>query len=135
MAGLLVNLGEVRMLSLLTNDGQALENNVLRLYQNDKTPAETDTAGDYTQATFTGYVAITLTATDWTITSGAPSDATALEKTFSSTADQALQNIYGYYLVTAVGGELVAAERFTGAPFAIQFNGDQIKVTTKITQD
>jgi len=84
MAGLLVNLGEVRMLSLLTNDGQALENNVLRLYQNDKTPAETDTAGDYTQATFTGYVAITLTATDWTITSGAPSDATALEKTFSS---------------------------------------------------
>ena len=43
----------------------APENLVLRLYQSNTTPAETDTAATYTEATFTGYAPITLTGSSW----------------------------------------------------------------------
>ena len=51
----------------------AASNPVLKLYQNNITPAETDTAATFTEATWTGYAAITLTGASWTVTPGAPS--------------------------------------------------------------
>jgi hypothetical protein len=127
----LVNRGEGLALEYLVNKS-APQNLVLRLYQNDKVPADTDTVSSYTEATFTGYSAITLTGANWTVTDGDPATATYAEQSFTSSANQSVQTIYGYYLTRATGGELVWVERFS-VPQAIQFNGDRISITPKIT--
>lgn len=44
-------------------------------------------------------------------------------------------NVYGYYLTQVTSGKLFAAERFTGAPYVINNNGDEIRVTPKLSLD
>lgn len=134
MALLVTNEGEVIALKALLNH-TAGQNLVLKLFKSNTTPAEADTAGTYTEADFTGYSAVTLTGSSWTVTPGAPSSASYAQQTFTSSADQSAQNVYGYFLVQTSSGTLVYAERFTGAPFVIQNNGDNIKVTPTITAD
>lgn len=134
MAILVPNDGEAIALEYLVNK-DVPEDLILRLFQNNITPAEGDTVSTYTEATFTGYAQRALAGASWTTTKGAPSDVTFASQTFASTADQSLQNIYGYYFVRTTSLDLVAVERFTNAPFAIQNNGDEIRVTPKITAD
>lgn len=129
MTLLVPNNGEARMLKALVNH-TAPENLVLKLYTNNITPAETDTAGTYTEASGFGYAAITLTGASWTITEGAPSDASFAQQTFTFTGN--LGNVYGYFVVQATSGILLWAERFSDGPYPISNNGDQIKVTPKI---
>jgi hypothetical protein len=128
----LPNVGEGRVLrDMVTN-----ENFTLKLFTNNITPAETDTAGTYTEASGNGYAAKTLTNTvtggTWVITEGAPSFVTYAQQTFVFTG--ALGNVYGYYVVGAVSGTLRWAERFTDGPYNIQNNGDEIKVTPRFEQ-
>lgn len=133
MTLLVPNVGEADMLRAVVGH-TAMGNLTLRLYQNNITPAETDGDATYTEATFTGYSAAALTGASWTVTEGAPSDASYAQQTFTSSADQASQSIYGYYLTRGVS-ELVWAERFTDGPYAIANNGDNINVTPKLTLD
>lgn len=109
---------------------------VLRLFKNDITPAETDTAASYTEADFSGYAAITLTGANWAAAvAGAPSSIAYAQQTFTSNAAQALQNIYGYFMTRAASGRIALAERFVAAPFGIVNNGDFISITPTITAD
>lgn len=134
MALVLPNQGEGIALKALLNH-TAGQNLVLRLFKSNTTPAEADTEATYTEATFTGYSSVTLTGSSWTIAEGAPSEASYAQQTFTSSADQASQSVYGYYLTQVTSGKLVTAERFSDGPYAIVNNGDQIKVTPKITAD
>jgi hypothetical protein len=134
MALLVPNSGEGLLLQYALNDA-ASENQSLRLYKNNITPGETDTAGTYTVADFTGYSNISLTGTSWTVTPGAPTEGAYAQQTFTSSADQASQSIYGYYVVGASSGTLLWAERFTNGPYAIANNNDSIAITPKITLD
>jgi hypothetical protein len=131
MALLVPNVGEGLMLEHITGK-TAVENLLLKLFQSNTTPGETDTAGTYTEATFTGYAAKTLTGASWTITTGAPTYASYAEQTFTSTAGSQNQAIYGYYVVGATSGTLYWSERFTDGPYTIVNNGDAIKVTPYI---
>lgn len=126
------NQGEQIILEAATGK-TAPQNLVLRLFTSNTTPAETDTEATYTEASGNGYAAITLTAANWTTTPGAPTETAYPEQTFTFTG--ALGNVYGYYLTQVTSGKLVWAERFTGAPFNIQNNGDQIKITLKLTAE
>jgi hypothetical protein len=131
MALLVPIAGENIILDYLTNNG-APQNLVLRLYSSNTTPADSDTAATYTEATFTGYSAVTLTAGTW----GASSNGTKTygsAVTFTSTADAQNQDIYGYYVTRATGGELLWSERFTDGPYNIANNGDEISVTPSIS--
>lgn len=110
----------------------ALSTLVLRLYQSNTTPAETDTAASFTEYSATGYSAITLTGSSWTITEGAPSSAAYSQQTYTMTG---AGDAYGYYMTRATGGRLSLAERFTSAPFSIPSGGGTIKVTPQITAD
>lgn len=130
MALLVVDGGESLALQYLVNKATP-QDLILELFTSNTTPAETDVIGTYTLATGFGYVNITLTGASWTA-SGTTQIAYA-QQTFTFTG--ALGNVYGYLLKRATGGELVLAERFTGAPFNIANNGDQIKVTPIITAD
>lgn len=120
--------GENIVLEALVNK-TAPQNLVLRLYTSNTTPGESDTAGTYTEASGSGYSAITLTGASWGSASGGSISYAQQTFTFSG----ALGNVYGYYLTQASSGTLVAAERFTDGPYNIANNGDQIKITPTIT--
>ncbi len=137
MSLLVPNQGEAIALSLLVNKtGTYTQRNlILKLFKSNTTPGETDTEATYTEADFTGYSAITLTGTSWTVTPGAPTEASYAQQTFTSSAGSQNQSVYGYMLVQATDGFLVYAERFSDGPYVIVNNGDAIKVTPKITAD
>jgi hypothetical protein len=104
---------------------------VLKLYSSNTTPAETSTAADFTETTGGGYSDAALVAGNWTITGGGPTSAAYPEIVFSF--DGAAGNVYGYYVVQSVSGNLLWAEQFAGAPLNIQNNGDEIRITLQIT--
>ena len=131
MAGKLVNQGEVIMLKASVNH-TAPQNLVMRLYKNDWTPAEGDTERAAPEADFTGYSAKTLAGASWTATPGAPSSIEYAAQEFASSANQATQNIYGWYLTQETSGLLVAAERFS-SPLPFSTDVDAVMLTPVIT--
>lgn len=134
MTLLVPNNGEGDMLTALVAKAAA-ENLALHLFKSNTTPAETDTTATYTEADFTGYAAITLTAANWVVTEGAPSNAAYPQQTFTSSAGSQSQSVYGYYLTRVTSGRIAWAERFADGPYVIVNNGDQVKVTPVITLD
>lgn len=133
MTILVPNTGEIIALSLLVNKTSP-ENLVYRLFATNVTPAETDTAASYTEASGGGYAAITMTGASWTVTGGAPSTAAYAQQTYTFTGPLTTNaTIYGYYVTQATSGTLVLAETFTN--FTPAANGDNIKLTPQITAD
>lgn len=135
MTLLVPNNGEGDALEYFVNKGTP-QNLILKLYKNNITPAETDTAATYTVADFTGYGDITLTGATWGSPSeGAPSSIAYAQQTFTSSAGSQSQAVYGYYMLRASSGRIALAERFSDGPYTIVNNGDAIKVTPTITAD
>lgn len=131
---LIPNNGEGDGLSAFVNKS-ALSDLIMRLYTNNITPAETDTAATYTETTFTGYSAKTLAGANWTITEGNPTSAAYAMQQYTSSAGSQSVSIYGLFMTRATGGRIALAERFTSAPYSIVNNGDYIQVTPNITFD
>ncbi len=124
------DVGENKILEALVNK-TAPQDLVLRLYQNNITPADTDTAATYTEASFPGYSAANLAGASWgsassgTITYGA-------QQTFTCSGT-ATDDIYGYYITQQSSGVLMWSERDGSAPLAIRVSGDAIKITPAIS--
>lgn len=132
MAGVVVRGGQVIALKYLVNFTATPENLVLRLFSNNITPAETDTAGTYTESAGGGYGALTLTGASWTVTSATPSNAAYAQQVFTFTGALSTNpNVYGYYYTRASSADLVMSESFT--LFTPSNNGDTIKITPQIT--
>lgn len=132
MALLVPIVGENKMVEAIVNK-TAPENLVLRLFSSNTTPADSDNAGTYTEATFAGYAGITLTGASWGAASAGTT--TYAQQTFTRTSTGAAQNIYGYYVTQLTSGVLMWAERDGAGPFAITNNGDTIKVTPTLTAE
>ena len=112
-------------------DFSASKHLVLRLFESNTTPADTDTKATYTEATAAGYAEKTLSSGSWTASQvGNIQQAAYAEQTFTFTA--AGNTIYGYYIVTDHATEgsrkLVYSQRFATA-FTPANNGDQLKIT------
>lgn len=104
----------------------------LKLYTNDRTPAEADVLGSYTESTGSGYAAIALTGASWTITTvTGTTTASYAQQTFTYTGAEA--SIYGYYVVDSAGSNLLWAERFSDGPYAIPSGGGSVKITPQIS--
>jgi hypothetical protein len=130
----LVNNGEVVALSLLVNKVTTTRDLVLRLFATNVTPAETDTAGTYTEATGGGYANKTLTGASWTVTGGAPSTASYAQQDYTFTGPLTTNGtVYGYYMTRVTDLDLILAETFTS--FTPTNNGDKILLTPQITAD
>lgn len=123
------DVGENLVLEMIVNK-TAPQNLVLKLYSNNITPSDTDTAGTYTESTFTGYSAITLTGASWGAASGG--SIAYAQQTFTCSGAGS-ENCYGYFVVQATSGTLLYSERGTGVPFTITTVGDNVKVTPTIT--
>ena len=136
MALVVPNNSEVIMLQYITNN-DAPENLSLRLYINNVTPDENSTLATFTEVlNESGYTTggQSLTPGSWSIVSGNPSQAEHTEMTWTFTgALTAPGDGYGYYVTRDTGGELMWAERFTNGPFPITTNGDEIKITPRLT--
>lgn len=131
MALLFPNSGENLVLEMIVNK-TAAQNLVLKLFSSNTTPSETDTAGTYTEATFSGYAAITLTGASW----GAASTTIAYaQQTFTHNGGGVSNSIYGYFVVQVTSGTLLYAERDASAPFTLTNNGDNVKITPTIAAD
>ena len=123
------DVGENLVLAMIVNR-TAPENLVLRLFKNNITPSDTDVAGTYTEATFPGYAAITLTGASWNAPSGG-TIAYGAQQTFTCSGTST-DDIYGYYVTQASSGTLLYSERDGAAPFAVRNSGDNIKLTPTI---
>jgi hypothetical protein len=123
------DVGENLVLEMIVNK-TASQNLNLRLYKSNTTPADADTAGTYTESTFTGYSAITLTGASWGTASGGSIAYAQQTFTCSGAGSEAC---YGYYVTQATSGVLLYSERGTGVPFSITTVGDNVKVTPTIT--
>ena len=73
MAGLVPDTGETLALKNFLNH-TAPQDQVLKLFVNNGTPAEGDTAASYTEMSTQGYASKALTGTSWVVTPGAPTD-------------------------------------------------------------
>ena len=107
------------------------ESLVLRLYSNNRSPAKTDVAGDYTEVIGNGYSAVTLLPENFIFTSGDPTSAAYPQVTFIFTGNAG--NVYGYYVTRETSGDVQFANRFSNAPINIANNGDEIRITLTIT--
>jgi hypothetical protein len=133
MALVVPNASEVIMLNYILNI-DAPENISILLFANNVIPDENTTVATFTEvANGLGYTTggISLTPGSWSVISGNPSQAEHTEVTW--TFSGAVGNVYGYYVTRDIGGELLWAERFTNGPFNITTNGDEIKITPRLT--
>lgn len=130
MALVVPNGSEAQMLNYILNKTTP-EDLTIRLYSNDITPGETDVVGTYTEVTGGGYSSISLTPASWTVTPGNPSSGEHTQVTWTFTGSVGL--VYGYYITRDSTSDLFWAERFTSGPFNIQNNGDEIRVTPRLT--
>lgn len=134
MTLLVPNVGENITLSYLVGKTTTVRDLVYRLFATNVTPAETDTAGSYTEAAGGGYANKTLTGASWTVTNGAPTSAAYAQQTWTFTGALTTNaTIYGYYVTRVTDTDLVLAETFTS--FTPANNGDQILLTPQITCD
>lgn len=126
---------EEHFLDLLTAVGYTL-----KLYTNDVTTGLTAaqkkalTAASFTEATFAGYAAKTLTGGSWTTTQADPSIATYAQQTFTRSSTGAAQTIYGYFVTRTSDGLLRWFEPFAG-PITVTLINDAIKLTPTLTLD
>ena len=135
MTLLFVNNGEAQALRYIVNKDGLTENLIYKLFTNNITPAETDTAGSYTEASGGGYADIELTGSSWVITPGAPAQAAYAQQewTFSGALSGGA-SLYGYYALRAVTLDLMFAERFATARTPANVD-DKLRLTPKVTAD
>ena len=134
MTLLVPDAGEAIALKAFLNN-TAPQDQTLKLFTNNITPAETDVAGTYTEASGGGYAAKSLVGSNWSFTPGAPSSANyTITQTFTFTgALSGGATVYGYYVVQTGTGTLMWSE--AEAAFTPVNNGDNIIMTPTLTAD
>ncbi len=104
---------------------------ILHLFTNNYTPSIGDTVSNYTESTASGYAAITLTGSSWTVsTVSTITTASYGQQTFTYTGGESL---FGYYVTDNTGAILIGAERFSGAPWTIPSAGGTVSLTPSFT--
>ena len=144
MALVIPNVAEEFFLNCITRKIQdPLHSWAIRLYSNNKTPANTDIASDYTAITDgvsvtngDGTYQYSLSHQNFVTTPGSPTSTlyTVTNPKFLFSQDV---TVYGCYVInlaahSQVTDSLIAAQRLTSAPFTAT-NGDSITITFTLT--
>lgn len=113
MAIIVPDEGEVILLNKALQTG---ENGTLKLYTAvSPSLSESTTGANFTEATFTGYAAKTLTSASW---GGASTAAGVTSSTYAAqtwTNSGSAQTILGYYVVGATSGKVLWCEAFSSS--------------------
>lgn len=129
MTLLIPDLGERTLLDWALAEGP--EDQTLKLYTSNTTPAEGDTSATYTEAAGSGYAAKTLTRGTWGAAATATGTTSKAYPQQTWTFSGSLGPVYGYYIEGAVGAELLWAERTFPSGQSFE-NGWQLKLTAKL---
>jgi hypothetical protein len=126
----LSNSGKEIALKYLTGNISTTEILLVKLFTNNTTLSVNDTAASYTEVVngTGGYSYKTLSASSWNVSGNI---AAYPSQTWTFTG--AVGNIYGYYVIRQTTGDLVFSEKFSGGPYNVQTNGDNISVTINLT--
>lgn len=140
MAILAPDVGEVEWLKRTLYGNAGAENITLKLFKSNTTPAETDVAGTFTEADFTGYSSQTLTSSQsgstWavpTTTGGVTSSTYGGGTPRTWTCGVTGNTIYGALYVGATSTVLLASDLFS-TPRTLA-NTDVLNYTPKIALD
>ncbi len=136
MSIVIANSGDQLIAQYLCNKATP-ENLVLHLYTNNVTPAKNSNVATFTEASGSGYSAITLTAANWTVTEGTGNGTTA------TTCTQPVQvftltgalSAYGYFVTGATSNALYFAELFSSGPYTTPSGGGTIQITPTVTSN
>lgn len=129
MAAIVVNGGREVTLNYVVGATQSVQGLTLHYYVNAATVSAALTVGNLTECTEAGYASVALTTNNWTTVGGTTTYGTEQTTTFAGSPGT--QTVYGYYYTRTTDGSLFAVEEL-GAPFAVQNNGDNIKMTPEI---
>ena len=99
----------------------------LKLFVNNLVPSLTTQIEDITECSSMGYEAKTLFGSSWSVeTVDGTTSASYGEQTFDI-EEEVL--IYGYYVTSYDGTQLLWVERFSGAPYTLPVGGGSIGIT------
>lgn len=124
--GIISDYGVQKGLDALTQN-TPFSTSKVRLYSNNRTPSDSDVIGDYTEATFSGYSAVTLPAVPNSTVTAHVASASPSTVTFTLTSGS--QNIYGVYLTDSGNTNLLGAVRDPNAPVAMNTTVNTYQVT------
>lgn len=128
------NAGEVRLLEMIVGKTPLPSGElVLHLYTNqvDLTD-ETVEESNFTEASASGYAAVTLTGANWTASTDlATGVSTAVYDTNVTFTFNVGEDVYGYY-ITNNAGQILWAEEFPSAPFALPSTGGEISIKPQV---
>ena len=106
----------------------------LHLYSNNYTPVAGSLLANFTEATFSGYAAQTITAWQSPITVSGRAQLTASALyTFTKSTGAVGNNIYGYYVTDSTGTTLKWAERDAAAPIDMNTAGKKYTILPTYT--
>ena len=116
MAMIFADVGELELLDKMLKDALTVdEDYTLKLYTNNETPTQASVAGDFTEATFTGYAAKTLTRAGWNAATTISNKASATYGTDQTWTAGSSQTIYGAYVIGTTSTTLLWAELFASS--------------------
>lgn len=112
-----------------------VEDATLKLRTDGVTPAEGDTAGTYTEATFTGYVAKTLngklsSSAGWAVPTTSTGTTSSTYTPVLSWSPTSSQTVTGYFVIGSNSTTLWYAENFASSKALA--NGDTLQLTGKL---
>jgi hypothetical protein len=108
--------GELRLLDTMLKLALSTnENHILKLYKADYTPTSSTASGSFTEATFNGYAARTLTRANWqtTVLVSGKGQSSYGSSPQSWTCGTTGNTIYGYWVEGSTSAKVLWAERFT----------------------
>jgi hypothetical protein len=125
--------GEIELLDKMLKDALSVdETYILKLYSNNYTPVDASAASNFTECTFTSYVAKTLTRAGW---NGATTVSNKASSTYSAasawTCGATGQTVYGYWITATTSSVILWAELF-GSSRTLA-NGDVLQLTPVFT--
>ena len=103
----------------------------VRLFTNNHTPTDSDTVANYTEATFSGYAAVTIGA--FPASAVAAHVASSSPPTITFTLTAGTQNIYGVYITDAAGTNLLGAVLDPNAPVTLNTTTNTYQVTLTLS--
>jgi hypothetical protein len=114
-------------LSDYITDRLGTSNYKFRLFTSNTTPGTATVIGDFTEATFAGYVAIAANTITWAAATlvGHVANSNGSNIVFNNTSGGAV-NVYGVYVTNASGSLLYYAERDPAAPVSVPAGGSYI---------
>lgn len=100
----------------------------VHLFTNNVNPSNATVLADFTEATFAGYVAQSLTTPNPAVDAAHISTVTAVSVSFTITAGA--QNIYGWYVTNSANTRLMWSQRDAAAPVAMDAAGINVFTLT-----